>query len=575
MSKIEQDLQLKRHLSYLKRKERISAMFTDAIQNTEYGIIDEVPQQPMKVSEIIQDAVKVQQEVRRILRSLGIFDSPEAVEETMNSMDEDQIKFVVENEVTLMSKLRGKYQGKKSQFFIGFLDNFMPESEFTDNLTKDEIIEIIKMTTYTPYTIPYDTLQDLLLNLSNNGMDARQTKQIEKYVQNMQRTNPYIEEYDDVDIDEDEYPFYTMENSELINNLYDGTHMIDTKSSKITASNKAQFVSDIKKEFVSRILKPRRRPGKSREINLSKNPYRAELSKYRSNKQEAIVALGNIKSEEAAGASSSTIPPSTPTKKTPKKPTSTGSRFELLADNEEEAEETTNRRTPQKKTPIRRITQEQRENLGDLQQHFRRLQPPRTREEIITSSKDKSQRRRAGEETASQVGTESINGNGLKQKRKMKIGKGIEKEEKPTLYKQFGNKCIHIQQLKKNILNIKYLNGQPVPKYPIKISEDLRDFIDDVIEEGKINDKLYSKLSSNDQEIFASAASKCGFDKFIKIKTNMDKVELDRFNLLRGSIAAGNDNKDMIKELKNLVIKFLEDGRIKVKDAKDILLNLS
>lgn len=529
MSKIEEDLQLKRHMSYLKRKERISAMFTDAIQNVEYGIIDEVPQQSMKVSEIIQDAVKVQQEVRRILRNLGIFDSPEAIEETMNAMDEDQIRFVVENEGTLMSKLRGKYQGKKSQFFIGFLDNFMPNSEFTDNLTKEEIIEIIKTTDYTVNNIPEDRLQDLIYLLTSRGMDARQTQQIEKYVQTMQRTNQYTNEFED--IDEDEYPLSTLENSELVNHLYDGANMIDTKSKKVTASNKAEYVSDIKKEFVARILgqdKKYRRPEKSNEINLSKNPYKAELTKYKSNKQAAIEAFGNIISEEAAGFSSYTAPTKTP-KKTP-----SGSRFELLAYDDDEEEKSTSRRAPKKQ--------------------------------------GKSQ----ASSTASQAGTQIADyGRGLKQKRKIKIGKGIEKEEKPTLYKQFGNKCIHTQQLKKNILNIKYINGQPVPKYPVKISEDLKDFIDDVIEESKISDKLYSKLSSTDQEIFAKAASKCGFDKFIKIKSNLDKVELDRFNLLRGSIAAGNDNKDMIKELKNLVIKFLEDGRIKVKDAKDILLNLS
>jgi hypothetical protein len=65
-----------------------------------------------------------------------------------------------------------------------------------------------------------------------------------------------------------------------------------------------------------------------------------------------------------------------------------------------------------------------------------------------------------------------------------------------------------------------------------------------------------------------------GLSNKFKIKaTNTDKIkeENNRFNILLGELHAGNDNKDIIKELKNLIKKFMNDGRLSKNEAQHAL----
>jgi hypothetical protein len=58
-------------------------------------------------------------------------------------------------------------------------------------------------------------------------------------------------------------------------------------------------------------------------------------------------------------------------------------------------------------------------------------------------------------------------------------------------------------------------------------------------------------------------------------KRTKDDEEENRFEILRGMIIAGNDNKEMVKEFKTMLVKFSNDGRIKKTEAREILLDLA
>ncbi len=57
-------------------------------------------------------------------------------------------------------------------------------------------------------------------------------------------------------------------------------------------------------------------------------------------------------------------------------------------------------------------------------------------------------------------------------------------------------------------------------------------------------------------------------------KTEEDK-EMDRFDILRGEIQAGNDNKSLIKEFKLMLIRFMNSGRIPRRQAHEILTDIA
>jgi hypothetical protein len=162
---------------------------------------------------------------------------------------------------------------------------------------------------------------------------------------------------------------------------------------------------------------------------------------------------------------------------------------------------------------------------------------------------------------------------------RIKIGKGISVEEEPR-YKTFGKYVIHNQQLTNDgVLNVKYPSLGPVPSIkPAKISETYKDFVIDVIENGRPNERLFKNLTQNEKEHFEKISRGAGLIGKFKSSVNIevdDKKDVDRFNVLKGEFDAGNNNDKMIKELRALTVKFINNNKIKRGEGMDLLLELS
>jgi len=66
-------------------------------------------------------------------------------------------------------------------------------------------------------------------------------------------------------------------------------------------------------------------------------------------------------------------------------------------------------------------------------------------------------------------------------------------------------------------------------------------------------------------------------NNIVKIPTPDKKAqaaEMDRWELLRGEILAGNDNPELIKEFKVLLLKYIKEGRIPRREANEVLYEL-
>ena len=90
---------------------------------------------------------------------------------------------------------------------------------------------------------------------------------------------------------------------------------------------------------------------------------------------------------------------------------------------------------------------------------------------------------------------------------------------------------------------------------------------------------IYNHISPEEKNMFEKLAVYAGvFDKLNIPKVNSlenEKKEMDRFKLLHGEFLAGNDNVSMIRELKNLILKFLSENRINKNKAYEYLLELN
>jgi hypothetical protein len=163
--------------------------------------------------------------------------------------------------------------------------------------------------------------------------------------------------------------------------------------------------------------------------------------------------------------------------------------------------------------------------------------------------------------------------------RTKKIGTGIRLEKEPS-YKEFGKYCIHMPQLlNKDVLNVKYHSLGGIPDFkPLAISENYKDLMVDLLTNNKLNHSLYKQLPLQEKKHFEKVSIGAGiFNKLgiSKLHNDDDKKELERFELVRGEIEAGNDNPKLLKEMKHFVIKFLNDGKITKQTAFNLLLELS
>lgn len=164
--------------------------------------------------------------------------------------------------------------------------------------------------------------------------------------------------------------------------------------------------------------------------------------------------------------------------------------------------------------------------------------------------------------------------------RRIKIGKGIEVREKKPHYKTFGKYVIHMGHLlDRNIANFKYPSLGSIPSIrPLNISDDYKEFILDTLENEKPNERILRKLPIEEQKHFERVVLGAGLLNTFSLKRvgeNEEKKEVDRFNILRGEILAGNNNENVIKELKGLVVKFINDGKIRRQEGLNMLMELS
>jgi len=160
----------------------------------------------------------------------------------------------------------------------------------------------------------------------------------------------------------------------------------------------------------------------------------------------------------------------------------------------------------------------------------------------------------------------------------VKVGKGIDVAIPQDTYKTFGKHLIHYPALRDDFkLSIKYPSrSKNVGKVKV-VSPDYRELLMDMLERGVLSDRMYDKLVDEEKEHFNQAVKASGLMETIKLKPiNEDKKDLvERFKVLRGQFIAGNNAPTLIKELRSVILHFMEKGQIQKQDGYDLLKELS
>jgi hypothetical protein len=170
-----------------------------------------------------------------------------------------------------------------------------------------------------------------------------------------------------------------------------------------------------------------------------------------------------------------------------------------------------------------------------------------------------------------------IYGYGLNQKKnKLKVSskKGLS-HEPVDRFITFGKHVLHYPKLHEGIFNLRYASGANHKKFPISnISKDYKDFLIDLIDTESLNNKLFGLLPNLEQTHFKNLLHETGLSNHFKVKTNNEsdeKNDHNRFVILQGELIAGNNNKKVIDEFKDLLNKFSQTGKLTTKQTKDAL----
>lgn len=160
-----------------------------------------------------------------------------------------------------------------------------------------------------------------------------------------------------------------------------------------------------------------------------------------------------------------------------------------------------------------------------------------------------------------------------------KIGKGVSFEPEPT-YRQLGKYVINMPQLKeRDILNVKFPSLGRIPQFkPTPISDVLKEFILELLDTGKVSNRIYDQIPTEERQLFERIATGAGIIHNLKLKrtvTDEDKADNDRFTLLKGEYLAGNNSVALLKELRKLVVKFMSQSKISKNDGMNLLIELS
>ena len=148
-------------------------------------------------------------------------------------------------------------------------------------------------------------------------------------------------------------------------------------------------------------------------------------------------------------------------------------------------------------------------------------------------------------------------------------------------YKEFGKFMMNIKLLiNENILLIKYPKSYaPIPKLRrTKVSDILKDVLITLFNTNEINYPLLKQCNKTEKEIFNFLMEKSN----LKFQLNYDKSKLeytekeliDRFNIVKGIIEAGNDNKELLEEAHEIITNLKQLKKIDETTADDILEEL-
>jgi hypothetical protein len=151
--------------------------------------------------------------------------------------------------------------------------------------------------------------------------------------------------------------------------------------------------------------------------------------------------------------------------------------------------------------------------------------------------------------------------------------------EKPPRYIPFGRYLINRNRLNNGVVSIKRPSGGSIKEFPSqKVSGTLISVLKKIVGKGVPAFEDLEALTEEEKSYLHTLAKESQIIDRLSIpapkKDELDK-DFNRFEILKGQITSGNDNKEVIKEFKMLIMKLSNMKKIPKSQARDILFDLT
>ena len=177
-----------------------------------------------------------------------------------------------------------------------------------------------------------------------------------------------------------------------------------------------------------------------------------------------------------------------------------------------------------------------------------------------------------------------IEGKGLVRKVQKKV------QKKPTIdwfggvaptpkYVPFGKYIINKHRLENNVIAVKRPAGSSIKDFPSeRVSRKLGHIIRGITNNEMPDFEDLQDLDDGEKVYLNKLADKSNLkDRLIlpaPKKSDIDK-EIDEFEIMKGQIMSGNDNKDLVRKFKSTIMKLSNKGVIPKSQVKELLLELT
>ena len=142
----------------------------------------------------------------------------------------------------------------------------------------------------------------------------------------------------------------------------------------------------------------------------------------------------------------------------------------------------------------------------------------------------------------------------------------------------FGRYLLSLKQLQKNRFMLRTKAKNPILSFKtIVLTRKTKAIVQKLLQDVEVTFEEIDSLNEDEKNDIDTIISKTDIDTRLRVpNTKRSRLErdLNKFNVLRGSIIAGGDNIEMLRDFRKLLLSLSNSGYISKKETGEVLLEM-